>query len=250
MQRGTAASTKPEERPDPRCARHPGRHGLERCEICGDWLCEVCGGLSCEAEDCPRVDAAGSSWALPVPWEYGPRLGWGRAFVQTLGRLVINPARFFRGLPWIGSLWLPLLFAGLCFAIGAGLLVTMVAWADLPGSLPALLVLLAALPFVGLYRAAGTALLLWIGLGVLEGGARSFRAVARITAYAMAADLLLPLAGVGVYVATLLQIVGLRRGLGVGWWRAVLVACLPLALFHLVVLGALALYLAISGQRF
>ena len=236
--------------PDPRCARHPRRPGLERCERCGDWLCEVCSGQSCEAEDCPRVDAAGSSWALPVPWELGSRLGWGRAFVHTIGRLIINPARFFRALPWTGGLWLPLLFAACCFAIGAGVVVTAVAWADLPGSLPALLLLLAALPFLGLYRAVGTALLLWIGLGVLEGGSRSFRTVARVTAYTMGADLLLPFAGIGVYLATLLQVVGLRRALGVAWWRAVLVACLPLALFHLVVLGGLALYLAISGQRF
>ncbi len=244
------APSLPDQGPDPRCARHPRRLGLERCEICGDWLCETCGGLSCEARDCPRADARGSSWALPVPWELGGRLGWGRAFAHTVGRIVVNPARFFRGLPWTGTLWLPLAFSALCFTLGAGLVVTAVAWADLPDALPAWLVLLAALPFVGLYRAAGTALLLWIGLGVLEGGARSFRAVARVTAYAMVADLLLPLAGVGAYLGTLLQIVGLRSALRVSWWRSVLVACLPLALFHLVVLGSLGLYLAISGQRF
>jgi hypothetical protein len=96
----------------------------------------------------------------------------------------------------------------------------------------------------------GMGALLWVGLGVLEGRARPFGAVMRVSSYALGADLLLPLAGLGVYAGTVLQVVALRRGLDVRLWRAVLVACLPLALFHLVVLGGLALYLAMSGQRF
>ncbi len=207
-------------------------------------------GLACEASDCPRAGPKGDSWAYPVPWELSARLGWARGFTHTVARLVVQPGRFFRALPWRGSLALPVGFAALCFTIGAGLVLVGVAWRDLPGSLPALLVVLLALPFVGLYRGVGMGLLLWVGLGILEGRARPFRAVMRISSYAMGADLLLPIAGLGVYAGTVLQVVALRRGLDVRLWRAVLVACFPLALFHLVVLGALALYLALSGQRF
>jgi hypothetical protein len=207
-------------------------------------------GLACEAADCPRAGPSGDSWALPVPWELGARIGWGRAFSHTVTRLVMQPGRFFEALPWRGSLALPLGFAATCFSLGAGSLLIAIAWRDLPGSLPALAVLLLALPFVGLYRSAGMALLCWVGLGVLEGRARSFGAVLRVSCYSLVADLLLPLAGLGVYVGAVLQVLALRRALGVRLWRAVLVAVLPLGLFHLVVLGALALYLASSGQRF
>ncbi len=185
-----------------------------------------------------------------MPWELGGRLGWSKAFVHTVARLVTQPGRFFRALPWRGSVSLPLAFAASSFTLGAGVVMVAVAWSDLPGALPALLLVLAALPFVGFYRGVGMALLLWVGLGVLEGRARSFTAVLRVSSYAMGADLLLPVAGLGVYVGAVLQVLALRRGLGVSLWRAVLVACLPLALFHLVVLGALALFLALSGQRF
>jgi hypothetical protein len=207
-------------------------------------------GMACEAADCPRAGPSDDSWALPVPWELGRRLGWGKAFGHTLARLVVQPGRFFENLPWRGPLHLPLIFAALCFGLGAGLVLVVVAWADLPGSLLALALLLLAMPLVGLYRAVGMGLLLWVGLGVLEGRARPFRAVLRVSSYAMGADLLLPLAGLGVYAGTVLQIVAMRRGLEVRLWRAVLVAAMPLALFHLLVLGALALYLALSGQRF
>ncbi len=236
--------------PGPRCARHPERPAFERCSVCGDQLCEVCMSLACEAGDCPRAGPEGDSWAFPVPWEHGARLGWARAFLHTLFRLILQPQRFFRALPWRGSLALALGFAALCFSLGAGLVILVVAWRDLPGSLPALALVLLALPFIGGYRALGMGLLLWVGLGVLEGRARPFAAVLRVSAYAQAADLLLPLAGLGVYLGTVLQVLALRRGLDVRLWRAVLVACLPLALFHLVVLGGLALYLAMSGQRF
>ena len=207
-------------------------------------------GMACEAGDCPRAGPEGSSWALPSPWEQGRDLGWARAFAHTISRLVIQPGRFFRALPWRGSLGLPIAFAAVCFAIGAALVLVGVAWTDLPGSLGPLLLLLAALPFVGAYRAVSMAALLWVGLGILEGRARPFGAVLRLSSYALGADLLLPIAGVGVYVGSVLQVVAMRRGLGVRLWKAVLVAALPLALFHLVVLGALALYLALSGQRF
>jgi hypothetical protein len=223
---------------------------MERCPVCGDQLCEVCAGMACEAGDCPRLGPEGTSWAFPVPWEHRRSLGWWRAFTHTIGRLVVRPGRFFEALPWRGSAALPVAFAALCFALGAGVVLVGVAWSDLPGSLVPLLLLLLALPFVGAYRAGGMALLLWVGLGVLEGRARPFAAVLRVSCYALGADLLLPIAGVGVYAGTVLQVVAMRRGLGVRLWRAVLVAALPLALFHLVVLGALALYLALSGQRF
>lgn len=236
--------------PAPRCARHPDQLAQERCERCGDQLCEVCTGLACEAADCPRAGPTGDSWALPVPWELGARLGWVKAFGHTVARLVMQPGRFFRALPWRGSLLLPVTFAAASFSAGAGVVLVGVAWSDLPGSLPALLLVLSALPFLGIYRGVGMGVLLWVGLGILEGRARPFGAVLRVSSYAMGADLLLPLAGLGVYAGTALQVVALRRGLGVRLWRAVLVACLPLALFHLVVLGALALYLALSGQKF
>lgn len=236
--------------PGPRCARHPEHMALERCPVCGDQLCEVCAGMACEAGDCPRLGPKGTSWAFPAPWEHGASLGWVTAFAHTVGRLVVRPGRFFRALPWRGPLALPVAFAAACFSLGASVLLVGVAWTDLPSSLPALLLLLVALPFVGAYRAGGMALLLWVGLGILEGRARPFAAVLRASSYALASDLLLPLAGVGVYVGAVLQVVAMRRGLGVRLWRAVLVAALPLALFHLVVLGALALYLALSGQRF
>ncbi len=234
----------------PRCARHPTRPASERCEVCGDQLCEDCSGLACEAADCPRAGPKGDSWSLPMPWEHGGQLGWARSYLHTCTRLVVRPGRTFRALPWRGSLALPLAFAAVSFALGAGVVMVGVAWSDLPGSLPALLLVALALPFAGFYRAVGMGLLLWVGLGVLEGRARPFGAVLRVSSYALGADLLFPLAGLGVYAGTVLQVVALRRGLDVRLWRAVLVAALPLALFHLVVLGALALYLALSGQRF
>ena len=206
--------------------------------------------LACEAPDCPRAGPDGDSWAFPVPFEHGARVGWAKGFTHTLGRLVMHPGRFFRALPWRGSLTLPLSFAAISFTLGAGAVLVGVAWRDLPGSLPALVLVLLALPFIGAYRGVGMGLLLWIGLGVLEGRARSFRAVMRVSSYALGADVLLPLAGLGVYAGTVLQVVALRRGLGVRLWKAVLVAAMPLALFHLVVLGSLALYLALSGQKF
>ncbi len=205
---------------------------------------------ACEAGDCPRAGPEGDSWAYPAPWEHGARLGWGKAFLHTVFRLIIQPQRFFRALPWRGSITLAVAFAALSFSLGAGFVILVVAWRDLPGSLPPLALLLLALPFIGGYRAVGMGALLWVGLGVLEGRARPFGAVMRVSSYALGADLLLPLAGLGVYAGTVLQVVALRRGLDVRLWRAVLVACLPLALFHLVVLGGLALYLAMSGQRF
>lgn len=229
------------------CARHPRRPAVEHCPTCGDHLCADCALRPCEAADCPH--AAEGDCLPPVPWEDGARLGWARAWGLTLAAVARDPVRFFRRLPHRGGLTAPLAFATVCFTLGAAAVLLGVAAPELPGAALPLGLLLCTLPFVGLYRAAGTGLLIWAGIGVLERDPPPLRGVLRLTAYSLASDLLLPAAGLGVYAAAALQALALRRGWGVAWWKAVLVACLPLSLFHLGVLGALALYLAISGQR-
>ncbi len=238
------------DQPGTACARHPHRPASEHCDSCGDWICESCATLACEAQGCPRAAPPGQGWALPVPWEQGRRLGWLRAFVQTEQRIALQPHRFFRDLPLPGDLALPLVFAATSFSLGAGLVLTAVALPDLPGAVVPLLILLSSLPFLGIYRAVGMGGLIWAGLAVLDGQARPLRGVLRITCYSLGADLLLPLAGLGVYLGAALQALALRRAWGVPWWKAILVASLPLVLFHLLVLGALALYLALTGSRF
>jgi len=236
--------------PGPRCARHLHRDASERCEICGDQLCEACLTVACEAEDCPRAAPAGQSWAAPVPWEAGASLGWLRGLVLTWQRLLLQPQRFFRSLPLTSSVRPALIFAATCFTLGSGVMMLAVAWRELPGSALPLLLALSALPFLGLYRALLLAGLFWVGLGVISGRAPPFRGLLRVTCYGLAADLLLPLAGLGVYAAAALHALGLRKACDRPWWQAILVACLPLALFHLLVLGALAIYLSLSGRSF
>ena len=246
-----------------RCVHHPAVPAVVLCSFCGDYLCAACQRTGCQAAGCPlpvRVDGgeeaddvapmalrSGEAWAVAVPWEARDVLGWPRAFYHSQRRLLVQPRRFFAELPQDRDIWPALVFGALSFALGAGSSLILVAWSDLPANTLPLLLLLATLPFIGVYRSAFTGLLLWVGLGVFSGQVPSWRGVARVAAYGQGADLYLPLGGVGLYLGTWLHTVGLREAFGEPWWRAALVALLPLAVFHLLVLGALGIYLTVGG---
>lgn len=228
------------------CGRHPGRSAVEHCPTCGDHLCETCAGLACEAPDCPRcVDRAAGPWA--VPWEAaGPSRV--RALASTAVGILLSPRRFFRALPERGPVGPALGFAAAAFTLGTLPYLVVVVWPELPAALIPFALFVAAVPFLGLYRAVGTGLLIWAGCGILVRPVPA-APVLRVVAYGLAADLLLPLGGLGLYAAAALHAVGLRETIGLRWWQSAVIAAIPLVFVHMAVLGGLALYLTLAGKQ-
>jgi hypothetical protein len=198
------------------CPEHDGRPAIAACPRCGRYMCALCvsrgaevsGRLLCR--ECVVALASRRGLRRDVPWETRRGASCLSAFFATWRDVIFAPRAFFAGLGPGGALTKPLVFAGICLAIGfVGVLLWLGATAFSTVG-PSGAALIAAVTLAGAPIAyvsafvATTAFLHVLARGL--GGSGDIRATTRATAYCQAAAVAEVIPPIGTIVAFVLRL--------------------------------------------
>lgn len=264
------------------CAIHDGTRAVFVCERCGSFGCAACRGRSVGASKCKACESRES-----LPWERGAELGWVRAFYETTRMFLREPRRAvlllrapagagaalgYGVVAYTAGQVISMTIIGLFLMLGGGVLAGLLASMGATGAGEASMVggalaiygvcmVIGAIPLsvmqgpmyggmgiaIGSLAAHGTLLLLGKAKGRVD-------ATLRAVSYANAAHLLQAIPIVGAFavpfVVAYLEVLALREVHGIDTGSAVIAALGYRALFFLLMLALIGLYvmLVLQGQ--
>lgn len=229
-------------------------HAVALCPLCGHRM----SGFGAAG---PGAAGPAASGAPPVPWE-DPSAGLPRNLFATWSRSLLEPGRFYRGVPFEAPALRPLLYFLIVTLVSA--LFTL--WWRAVGVLPAELVVpfggrgsssaWAAVeffltPFSALAMLLISAAVLHLMALLLAPGRRGFTATLRVLCYAAGPGVLTALPWLGGLVggvwSLVLTVVGVREAHRTTTGRAAAIVLLPVAALVLVGLGFVLLAVLAAG---